>query len=138
VLLFAGIKVLATTVSNVIRLYMFATSDSSPFRMRDMLSYICVLVLSVVGTAVGSRLRDLMDTEAVLRCLYALLILSTASMFGVDENPVQFVIFLACSCAFFAVIWLVYRLPTCEAWQRARFSSLARRREGGSVVYSPL
>lgn len=106
--------------------------------MRDGLSYIGVLVLSVVGTALGSRLRDKLDTESVLRCLYALLILSTASMFGVADYPMQFVIFLLCASAFFAVIWLVYRLPTCEAWQRLRFNSLARRRAGGSVVYSPL
>ena len=74
-------KVIATTISNVVRLVSFGVLGKTLFKSENVWAYVGVTVTCTVGSIIGSRLRGNFDTERILRCLYVVLILSTATMF---------------------------------------------------------
>ena len=106
-----GIKVITTTVSNVIRLVSFAVLGNNIFSNSNAIVYVGIAAGTVAGTAIGSHLRLGLDTEVILRGLYVVLILSTATMFDtVMTDALSFGLFCGCVAAFAATlsawVWL--------------------------------
>jgi uncharacterized membrane protein YfcA len=99
-----GIKVIATTVSNVLRLLSFAVAGGDSLRRKDAWAYVGVTVGCVLGTAIGSYLRGRFDTEGILRGLYVILILSAATMFNVLKNGGALAAYLSSVVAYVVVL----------------------------------
>lgn len=102
-----GIKVLATTVSNLIRLGLFIAWKRSLLR-EPWWVYVSICVASILGAMVGGKLRDYLPGEAVL---YVLLFASCGELFGVLDKPTSIVGFSVGMLGWLVTVWVLYRWP---------------------------
>jgi uncharacterized membrane protein YfcA len=78
-----GVKVLATLVSNSLRIALFIAWGQGELFKEKWWVYLTVTIASLVGATIGSWAREYVQGETILRLLYVLLFLSTAELFGV-------------------------------------------------------
>lgn len=124
-----GIKVLATTASNVMRLVIFAVAGTEVFSDEPWWQFLTIGAASVAGAAAGTRLRRYFNTDAVLRTLYVLLFLSTAHMLSALESTGPAIAFgatgavvgLICTALVTRPAWFVGCVlrPAGRAWEAA-------------------
>jgi uncharacterized membrane protein YfcA len=121
-----GIKVLATTVANAVRLLtMAAVGGSRIFRADEWPVYVGVAGASIFGTFLGSWLRDFCDGESILRGLYVLLFVTAAIMFDALDSLPTGLGFAGGGLAWGALIAVTYLHPhEVAAGQRAVTSAL--------------
>lgn len=108
-----GVRVLVCVVTSVIRLIVFIASPNSILQAADWPVYVGVSVAAVLGTAVGTALRKKANTEFILRCLYILLIVSTATLFPVFSDIQNVAIYCA--------VLLAYAICLCVLWLKPRW-----------------
>lgn len=106
-----GIKVLATTVSNSIRMVMFIAVGTHLFHSDAWPSYLGVAGASIVGAALGSHLRESADAEMILRMLYLLLFATTATMFDAASSLKPALGFSAGAGVWLSVLAIAYYRP---------------------------
>ena len=94
------------------------------FVAREWPEYLGVAAASMLGVAIGSAWRERVDTETILRMLYALLFLTAATMFGAIENLEAGLACLAGAVVWTAVTLLAYYYP-----ERARAPFIWATRE---------
>ncbi len=103
-----GLMVIVSLISTAVRLTTLSLASDSIITLSDWPAYVGVMMCAVVGTTIGSRLRQRMRAEGILRCLYALLILSALTMLDVLDSTVAMTVYfslLAC----LAVVLVVLR-----------------------------
>lgn len=105
-----GVKLLATTVSNVIRITLFAVWGSDIFR-EAWYVYLAVALASLAGATIGSYLRQWVAGETILRLLYILLFLSTGELFGALEDAAGISAFAVATAAWLVSVGLIYLHP---------------------------
>jgi hypothetical protein len=80
-----SVKVLSTTVSNVLRLVLLSSSSAIPF-YDNWAVYVAVAAASLLGAAFGSWLRNDLNQDHLLWCLYWLLWFTGAFVIGIFEK----------------------------------------------------
>jgi hypothetical protein len=80
-----SVKVLSTTVANVLRLILLSSSTGLQFS-EDWEVYVAVSVASLLGASLGSWLRTDLNKDHLLWCLYWMLWLTGASVIGIFEK----------------------------------------------------
>lgn len=105
-----GVKLLATTVSNLIRITLFAVWGSDIFK-EAWYVYLAVALASLTGATIGSYLRQWVAGETILRLLYVLLFLSTGELFGALEDPAGISMFAVATVAWLVSVGLIYLYP---------------------------
>lgn len=131
-----GIKVLATTVSNLIRLGLFIAWKRSLLR-EPWWVYASICVASILGAMVGGKLRDYLPGEAVLYLLYVLLFASCGELFGVLDTPSSIVGFSVGLLGWLGTVWVLYRWPGIMrpvARAAACFGSVCKRAACGAAA----
>jgi hypothetical protein len=106
-----GVKVFSTTVANAIRLLMFAVSGTNMFSSEPWWVYVCVCVASLIGSIIGTKVRDYFPTRAILLCLNVLLYLSTAFLFRAIEKLIPAIAFGTLTIVLAAALVLIYFFP---------------------------
>lgn len=104
-----GIRVLGGFMFNCLRIVMFATAPSPILSVNDLGAYIAIAVAAVCGTIVGTRCREHVNTEVILRILYVLVFLSTFTLFNVSSSVLGLVVYgllLVIYCAALYGLWV--------------------------------
>ena len=141
-----GVKVLATIVSNATRLLMLAFNKSQHAAPVNWTVYLSVSAASFLGVTVGSWIREGVNKEVILWCLYWLLWLSSGTIVGAFEPTATSSLraaFALGTVATVLVVWAcyvvpervssklraLYRLITCECFDKADAASAGNSKE---------
>lgn len=126
-----GVKVLATLVSNSLRIALFIAWGQGELFKEKWWVYLSVTVASLVGATIGSWLREYVAGETILKLLYLLLMLSCSELFGVigkedpDGKPAPVNVgaiagFVGGFVVWLLTVWLIYKYPmTVQALTKA-------------------
>ena len=99
-----GLIVWSTAITNAIRLITLFLESSTVIRAADWPAYVGIAVSSVIGVAVGSRLRARVRAETILRGLYILLLVSALTMFNVVQSALGIGLYLAALVVYLSVV----------------------------------
>jgi uncharacterized membrane protein YfcA len=109
-----GIRVLVIAAGGLSRLVSLLTASTSIYVAEDVPGYVGCVVSAVLGAVLGAAFRSNVSSEAILRMLYALLIVSTITLLDVLSRWYTVLLWCTAVVGYFAALWMMWQWPLCD------------------------
>lgn len=106
-----GIRVLVIAAGGLSRLVALLTASSSIYVQADVPAYVGCVISAVLGAVIGATYRSKVSSEAILRMLYAMLIVSTITLLDVLSRWYTLLLWCVAVVGYFTALWLMWSWP---------------------------